>query len=120
MSRVNEAVPHEKVTCTGDAWCGCICHACTVSFEHCDQVSLIVDGLLTEADQHMAVSSIPASVIGAQIASSIANASAARPIDCGRMYCEALDNKVLVTIYTRNQDNAEVVREFVAELREVR
>ncbi|MFL0290783.1 hypothetical protein ACJH6J_07015 [Mycobacterium sp. SMC-18] len=48
---LDQDVTYEKVTCTGDVWCGCECHACTVSFEHCDQAApLIVDSLLTEAD----------------------------------------------------------------------
>lgn len=25
----------QQIACTGDVWCGCVCHACTVSFSHC-------------------------------------------------------------------------------------
>ena len=36
MSTINQQpVPDEKRLCTGDVWCGCTCHACTVTFEHC-------------------------------------------------------------------------------------
>jgi len=43
----------DKVTCTGDVWCGCTCHSCTVTFEHCDTEPLTVPTLLVEADQQL-------------------------------------------------------------------
>jgi len=106
-----DATP-EKVTCTGDVWCGCECHACTVSFEHCDQAApLIVDSLLTEAD----------TLLPTLLASRLASASACFPApDGGTVYVQSNGNRITIAVTEKDFETQQLVsREFTATITEV-
>lgn len=102
---------YEKVTCTGDVWCGCTCHACTVTFDHCGTGPLIVDGLLTEAD----------TLLPTLLASRLASASACFPApDGGTVYVQSSGNRVSIAVTEKDPDTQQLVtREFTATVTEV-
>lgn len=102
----------EKVTCTGDVWCGCTCHDCTVTFEHCGTGPLIVDSLLTEAD----------TLLPTLLASRLASASACFPApDGGTVYVQSSGNRVSIAVTEKDPDTHQLVtREFTAAITEVK
>lgn len=106
----------EKVTCTGDVWCGCECHACTVSFEHCDTGPLTVPTLLVEADQQLDDG------LDEIIAARMGHACSAFPVTGGwSCYVTDVDgNRITISATRRDpQTRTCTTREFVAQLREV-
>lgn len=114
----------EKVTCTGDVWCGCTCHACTVTFEHCDQLdaarrvldkvheALRVPALLDEADR----------LLPTLLASRLASASACFPApDGGTVYVQSSGPRVMIAVTEKDPDTQQLVtREFTAVITEVK
>ncbi|WP_406774077.1 hypothetical protein [Mycobacterium sp. SMC-21] len=109
---LDQDVTYEKVTCTGDVWCGCECHACTVSFEHCDQAApLIVDSLLNKAD----------TLLPTLLASRLASASACFPApDGGTVYVQFNGNRITIAVTEKDFETQQLVsREFTATITEV-
>ncbi|MEN3221956.1 hypothetical protein PUR22_14065 [Mycolicibacterium porcinum] len=109
---LDQDATYEKVTCTGDVWCGCTCHACTVTFEHCDQAApLIVNTLLAEADK----------LLPTLLASRLASASACFPgPDGGTVYVQSSGNRVNIAVTEKDPDTKQLVtREFTAVITEV-
>lgn len=106
----------DKVTCTGDVWCGCTCHSCTVTFEHCDTEPLTVPTLLVEADQQL--DDGLAEIITARMG----HASTAFPIGGWSVYVTEVDgNRITVTATRRDPQTREVTnREFTATITEVK
>lgn len=121
---LDQDVTYEKVTCTGDVWCGCTCHACTVTFEHCDQLdaarrvldkvheALRVPALLDEADR----------LLPTLLASRLASASACFPApDGGTVYVQSSGPRVMIAVTERDSDTQQpVTREFTAVITEVK
>ncbi len=109
------ALLHEKVTCTGDVWCGCVCHACAVTFEHCGTGPLTVPTLLVEADQQLDDG------LAEIIAARMGHASTAFPISGWSVYVTEVDgNRITVTATRRDPQTREVTnREFTAVISEV-
>ncbi|RUP35013.1 MAG: hypothetical protein EKK51_00195 [Mycolicibacterium sp.] len=101
--------------CTGDVWCGCTCHACTVTFEHCGTGALIVDDLLAEADQHIVDD------FTAALTARMAHASEAFPLAGWSCYVTEVDgNRITVTATRRDPETRTcTTREFIATLVEV-
>lgn len=123
MSTLDHDVTYEKVTCTGDVWCGCTCHACTVTFEHCDQIeaarrvldkvhaALRVPALLDEADR----------LLPTLLASRLASASACFPApDGGTVYVQSNGNRITIAVTEKDFETQQLVsREFTATITEV-
>lgn len=114
---LDQDVTYEKVTCTGDVWCGCECHACTVSFEHCDTGPLTVPTLLVEADQHLA-----GDPLVYQLAARIAHGSPAFPLQGYSCYVTEFDrSRFTITATRRDPQTRDVTnREFTAMITEVK
>lgn len=116
MSTIDQDATYEKVTCTGDVWCGCECHACTVSFEHCDTGPLTVPTLLVEADQHLA-----GDPLVYPLAARIAHGSPAFPLQGYSCYVTDVDrSRFTITATRRDPETGETAnREFVCAVLEV-
>jgi hypothetical protein len=112
MSTIDQgALPDQKSSCTGDVWCGCTCHACTVTSEHCHVAPLTVDGLLTEAEE----------LLPTLLASRLASASQCFPgPDGARIYVSSDGPQICIAVTERDPETRQyVTREFAAEVREV-
>lgn len=113
MTTIDQDGTYEKVTCTGDVWCGCECHACTVTFEHCDTEPLTVPTLLVEADQQLDEMTVA-------VTQQFANSRPAFPLNNHVCRVRAEGNRIYITAAFYDAPQRRYInREFMGTFSEV-